>query len=742
MPGTLRQVRLGLLLLGALTWAASVAAQPPDYPPTPSRPVMEELHGETIVDPYRWLEDGNDAEVQAWTTEQNRLTRRLLDRFEDQRAQLKKQLRELHAVNVCSAPKIFGDRFFFLKRNGLQNRAVLYVREGSLTAEPRVVLDPNEFSADGTVSLDWWYPSPDGALLAYGKSTGGSEMSTLYLRDVKTGANLDLVIPHTRHAALAWDADGGGFTYTRYPAPGTVPAGDEHYYRHIYYHKLGLVVNGSDWNDDPKIWGAGQPKEVPAEVSNSSDNRYQFLSVSFGYARNDLYVRKMGTPDFRPVAVGLNGLFDADALGERLFIHTNHEAPRYRIVVADVSGSAPENWQDVIPEQNGVIHDFALADGKLVVHVMENAYSRLLIYESDGKLIKEIELPTLGSVRDINGRPDRSELFFRFESFAHPPVVFHYDLREHTMNVLDRMAVDADLEQYETRQVWFNSQDGTRVPMFVTHKKGLELDGRNPAILHGYGGFNISLKPTFERDCLPWLDHGGVWAVANIRGGGEFGQDWHLAGRLEKKQNCFDDFIAAAEKLIADGYTSPERLGAVGGSNGGLLTGAMLVQRPDLFRAVVCAVPLLDMIRYHKFALARFWIPEYGTAEDPEQFKFLHAYSPYHHVTAGVAYPAALFLTAAGDSRVDPLHARKMAARMQSATVSDSPILLWVESQAGHANAAKPLSKYIDDQVDLWTFFMWQLGVFDQAAQTQPASTMPVMLNEARNEQDRRQMHR
>ena len=702
--------RVGLTMMILIVPVA--LAQRPDYPPTRTTDVEDELHGEKIPDPYRWLEDEDDPAVQKWTGQQNALTRRLLDRFTKPRAHLAHRLEELHATHVGSTPTRYGNRIFHMKRSGLQNHAVLYVRIGGLDTEPRVVIDPNTFSEDGTVAMDWWHPSPDGKLIAYGKSSSGSEQSTLYVRDVDKGVDLDVVIPHTRHAAVAWDADQRGFCYSRYPVPGSVPEGDENYHRRVYHHRF-----GTDWHDDPLIWGTGRPKEEWPDVSNSSDNRYQFLTRTIDWTKNSIYFRAGGEKEFRPIATDLDGHFSGDILGDKLILLTNYEAPRYRIVAANIDTPAPSQWKDIIPEQNGVINAFVIVDGKLVINVMENAYSRLLIYEPDGKLIKEVELPTLGTVGALSGRPDRSDLFFSFESFAYPPVVFHYNMREHTMTAIDRMQVNVDLDQYETQQLWFNSKDGTRVPMFVTHKKGLKLDGQNPTVLWGYGGFNGSQTPFFYRGGIPWLDLGGIWAVANIRGGGEFGREWHRAGRLERKQNCFDDFIAAAEKLIADGYTCKERLGARGGSNGGLLMGAMMVQRPDLFRAIGCSVPLLDMLRYHHFRIARLWIPEYGCADDPEQFKFLRAYSPYHHVKQATEYPAVLFTTAESDSRVDPMHAKKMAAAMQAATASDRPVLLWVEKKAGHG-VGQPLSKYIDKQVDVWTFFMWQLGVIEPAAPT------------------------
>jgi prolyl oligopeptidase len=688
----------------------AAVAQRPDYPSTHTAVVTDVVHGVTIADPYRWLEDGDNPEVQAWIERQNALTRRCLDQFPAARQALTERLTALYSVATVSSPRVRGERYFYTRRAGGQNHPVVYVKEGGINAEPRAVINPNEFSEDGTAALDWWFPSPDGSLIAYGKSAGGDERSTLYLRDVAAGKDTGLVIPRTRSNKIAWDPDGRGFLYLRYPEPGSVPAGDENYYRHVYYHKL-----GTGWQDDPKVFGEGRPKEEWPNVYPSCDYTYQFLVIQHGWSEEDLYIRKAGDGDFRPVAVGLRARFTGDVLGDKLFLLTNYNAPRYRIVAADPDQPDPQTWKDVIPEQKGVIRSMTIVGGKLVVSVMENVYSRLMVYDTDGQLVTEIELPPLGSVGGINGRCDCNELFFRFESFTHAPAVFRYDLGTHQMAVTEQMEVDADLSQYEATQVWFTSRDGTRVPMFVIHKKGLELNGDNPTVLYGYGGFNISITPMFVQHPLPFLDAGGVYALANLRGGGEFGEEWHRAGMLENKQNVFDDMIAAAEKLIADKYTRPERLGLRGGSNGGLLAGALITQRPDLFKAAYCAVPLLDMVRYHRFSIARLWIPELGSAEDPEQFKFLYAYSPYHHVRQGEKYPAVLLTTAESDSRVDPMHALKMAARLQAATASDNPILLWVEKKAGHGKG-QPLCKQIRQRVDSWIFFMWQLGMLDDEA--------------------------
>lgn len=700
----MRSKRLYLYVL-AIAASVPAAAQRSDYPPTRTEAVVDVLHGVSVADPYRWLEDWKSPEVQTWIERQNALTREMLDRFPEERTKLVDRLTEIYSATTVSSPRVFGNRYFTTRREAGQNHAIVYVREGNVDAEPRIVLNPNQFSKDSSVALDWWFPSPDGSLIAYGKSPSGNERSTLFVRDVATGKDLPMSIPRTRSCTIAWDPDGKGFLYLRYPEPGSVLKEDEVYYRHVYYHKL-----GTDPGDDPKIFGEGRPKEEWPNVFSSSDYRCQFLIAKRGWSDQDLLFRKAGGTEFRPVAVGLRGLHEADALGDKLIIRTNYEAPRYRVVAADIADPDPQSWKEIIPEQKGVIEDVQIVGGKLIVSVMENAYSRLLIHEPDGKLISEVALPALGSVSGVHGLPSRDEFFFLFESFAYPPAVFRYDLGTHQLTKIDQVKVELDLSQFETRQVWFESKDGTRVPMFVVHKKGLELDGDNPTVLYGYGGFNISITPAFIQHAIPFIEAGGIYALANLRGGGEFGEDWHKAGQLARKQNVFDDMIAAAEKLIADKYTRAQRLGLRGGSNGGLLIGALLVQRPDLFNAALCAVPLLDMLRYHQFSIARLWIPEYGSAEDPGQFKYIHAYSPYHHVEKGATYPAVLFTTAESDSRVDPMHALKMTALMQAATSSDNPILLHVEKKAGHGKG-KPLKMQVEERADAWLFFMWRLGM-------------------------------
>lgn len=682
-------------------------------PPTRGTDQSDLLHGVDVADPYRWLESATDPAVQTWVERQNAYTRTHLDRFSE-RSVIKARLEELQFVTTTTAPTVVNGRYFFRRREGSQNHSVLYVRKGSYKADPKTLIDPNQFSEDGTVALDWTHISPDGSLIAYGKSANGDEKSTLYIKNVDTGEHLADTIPNTRYCGLAWAKDGKSFLYTRYPVPGTVAAGDENYNRRVYHHRL-----GDDWKNDKPVIEELVTKEEMVNPHGNSTHEWIFLTRSVDWTKNDLFFRPSDSDGpFKPIAVGLDAQVSADLVYGKLFIRTDYKAPRYRIMTADPKNPAPEHWKELIPQQRGVITALSVMDHKLVVSLRENACSRILIHDLTGKQIDEVKLPTLGSTSGVSGEWDDSEFFFSFSSYAFPSTVYRYDLRARKLEAIDKMKINIDPSRYETHQVWFKSKDGTDVPMFVVHKTGIQLDGSNPTLLYGYGGFKISMTPRFSSSLFVWLERGGVYAVANLRGGGEFGSEWHRAGRREKKQNVFDDFIAAAETLIELRYTNSERLAISGGSNGGLLVGATLVQRPELFRAVVCRVPLLDMLRYHLHSIARLWIPEYGSAEDPEQFKWLYAYSPYHQVKSGTAYPATLFMTATSDSRVDPSHAWKMAARLQANTSGDGPILLRTETKAGHG-AGKPLSKRIESQLDSWVFLMNELGMLKPASHSE-----------------------
>jgi prolyl oligopeptidase len=634
----------------------------------------------------------------------------MLDRLAGRDA-IHKRLTDLLSIGSVTPPMIAGRHYFYTKREGMQNQPVLYVREG-LTGPDRVLVDANQLAADGTIALDWFQPSENGKYVAYGTSPSGSEMSTLHIIETKTGTLLPDTIERTRAASIAWKLDNSGFYYTRYPKKGAVPDGQEMYNRHVFYHEL----SNDPEDDDQLIFGQGRDAEDWPSVSLSNDGRWLLINVSQGWTKSELFLMnvKAGTPPTR-ITTGKNFLYGGEVYNDKLFITTNEDAPHYRIFVADAGNYDREAWKELIPQTDAVLQGAAVFGGKLFAQYEQNASSQLKIFDLDGKKLNDLTLPAIGTVFGSGGRWDRDELFYGFQSFTFAPSIYRYDLKDGSTSLWTKVdAPSIDPAAYEVNQEWFNSKDGTRVPMFVVHKKGIQKNAKNPTLLTAYGGFNVSLTPTFSRTAYLWMEHRGIYAVANLRGGAEFGEDWHRAGMLEKKQNVFDDMIAAAEHLIAEKYTDRNHLAIQGGSNGGLLMGAMITQHPDLFRAVVCQVPLLDMLHYQDFQIAKLWIPEYGTSENAEQFKWLYAYSPYHHVKAGAEYPAVLFMTADTDTRVDPMHAKKMAAEMQAeaknGTSRTRPILLRIESKAGHG-AGKPVTKQIEEFTDVYSFLFWQLGV-------------------------------
>jgi prolyl oligopeptidase len=708
---------MSMLLASMLTSCASPGSfDPSQYPPARRGDVVDVLHGTKVPDPYRWLEDEQSPETQTWIDQQNALRERVLGRFVSVRDQIAAELQAVYGVDSVSNIVPHQNRYFFTKRTGLENHPRLMVREGDVTAEPRVVLDPNTFSADGTVALDWWFPSPDGSFVAYGKSASGSEKSTLYIRSLDTGEDLPDVIPFTQYCFVAWNATGTGFYYNRSPDPTTVPEGEENFHMRVYFHRV-----GTPWEQDRYVWGEGRPIDEEPRPYASSDHTHVLLNFFRDPSVNDLYFGRMDSPDpLRPAAAGLGAITTGDVVDGRLFVRTNYRAPRYRICATTVDRPTAEYWQDVVQEQKGVIDDFAIVDHKLVVHMIEDVHSRLVVYDLDGRMLREVPLPGagtvasylpgIGTVSSFDGSLDSPDLFFTFSSWVMPPASYRYDLRSGELTKLHQGECPVDLGKYETRQVWFESKDGTRVPMFIVAGKDVILDGNNPTLLYGYGGFDSSFFPYYRPRIIPFLERGGVWALANIRGGGEFGRPWHEGGRLANKQNCFDDFCAAAEKLIDMGYTRPERLACKGGSNGGLLIGAAVTQRPDLFAAALAQVPLMDMLRFHLFGMGAQWVHEYGDPRRADEFAWLRAYSPYHNVRKGVEYPAVLIVTAEADNRVATAHAFKMTAALQAATSSGRPILLRVERKAGHG-AGKPLSMRIANQSEDWTFLMWQLGM-------------------------------
>lgn len=694
----------------AKTSAPAAAKKASDAPATRVENVVEDLHGVKVADPYRWLEDGAKPEVATWVEAQNRYLRSKLDPLAI-REPIRERLTELLSIGTLSTPvarypKGKPPRLFYTRREGTQNQPILYVRDG-IRAADRVLVDPNAIEADGTAALDWWYPSPDGKLVAYGISLKGSELSTLRVREVDSGHDLGDKIERTRACSLAWKPDGHGFYYTRYPKPGEVAAGDENYYRHVFSHAL-----GADPAVDPKLFGEGRDLKDWTSIGLSPDGKRLLIEAWQGWAKSEVYLLDVAKAGAKPVAVAekIDASFDGELLDDRLYIRTNDGAPNYRLFAVDPKKPDRPGWKEIVPAGDDVLDSIAVVGKKIVAEYLHQAHSTLHVLDLDGHPQGEIALPTIGTVTAVGGEWDGPDLFVGFTSFAVPPEVHHRDLRSGRTELWERVTAPVNTGAYEVRQVFFDSDDGTEVSMFLVHRKELPKDGIVPTLLYGYGGFNISQTPQFSRAAYLLLEHGGIYAVANLRGGGEYGDAWHKAGMLGNKQNVFDDFLAAADWLLESGYTSTDRLAISGRSNGGLLVAAALTQRPRRFRAALCAVPLTDMLRYHRFLIAKLWIPELGSADDPEAFKWLNAYSPYHRVEDGKDYPAVLVTTGEGDSRVEPSHARKFAARLQAATGSGHPVLLRTEINAGHGQG-KPLAKQIDEATDEWTFLFWQLGI-------------------------------
>jgi prolyl oligopeptidase len=693
--------------LAALLLAGTALAGPFHYPETRKGTVVDDYFGTKVADPYRWLEDSESPEVRKWVEAENAYTRAYLDKTGD-RGPIEKRLTELQNYERYGTPVERNGVLFYTYNSGLQNQSIWYVQDG-LDGKPREFLDPNTLRDDGTAAVRDFSPSDDGRYVVYAVSYSGSDWEELHIREVATGKDLPGVIPNVKFTSPAWTADGKGFYYTHQPAPGTVPAGDEHYYMKVYHHDL-----GADPASDRLIYERPDMKEIIFDTEATDDGRWLVITASKGSADQDeVYVLPLDRPDATPTPL-ITG-FDAayrviGTAGDRFLVRTNREAPRWRIVAVDPAHPEPSSWIEVVPQGADVIRSALVAGDRLVVATMHDAHSRLTLYALDGSSPHEVPLPTLGTIRMIRGRAGSNFLFFDFASFAYPSSVFRYDFEKGEAVAYRSPKVDFDASDFVVDQIWYESKDGTKVPMFLFHRKGIRLDGNNPTILYGYGGFNISETPFFSITPLFWVEQGGIFAVANLRGGGEFGEDWHHAGMLDKKQNVFDDFIAAARTLIDLGYTRTERLAIQGGSNGGLLVSAVEVQRPHLFGVVICQVPVADMLRYHRFTVARYWIPEYGSSENPKQFPFLYAYSPLQNVEPGVKYPATLITTADTDDRVHPGQVRKLAATFQADNVSDEPILLRVETRAGHGGG-KPVAKRIEERADIFAFIFHEMGL-------------------------------
>ena len=684
-------------IAGAALVAACAAEEPginvPPPPPTEVQEVVDTLHGVEVADPYRWLEDQEAPETRAWIDAQNAYTDTVLGALPGREA-----LRAVAAAvlerDAIGLPNERGGRYFYSKRGADQDLAVVYVRDG-LDAADRVLIDPHPMSPDHTTSVALRDISDDGARVAYAVREGGVDEVSIRVRDVDTGEDLPDVLPPARYGNVSLAASEGGLYYERY---GDVTP-------RVMHHTFGAPLA-----DDVQLFGEGYERHQIPVTAVSDDGRWMVVHVIEGSSGpTEIHVKDLeaDTPFVTAIADGVSESWAGFAGGE-LVIVTNLDAPNKRVVLADPADPAVDRWREVIPERDDVVVEAASAlGGKLAVSYLQDVQPRVAIHALDGTHVRDIAFDTIGSVGGGAGRWISDEAFFTFQTFHVPSTIYRYDLATGEQSVWAEAELPVDAAAYEVTQRWFTSKDGAEVPMFVVHRPDVALDGSNPTLLTGYGGFNNSLTPAFSALATTWLESGGVFALANMRGGGEFGEAWHQDGMLANKQNVFDDFIAAAEHLIEAGYTSSQHLAIRGGSNGGLLVGAVSNQRPDLFGAVVCTYPLLDMVRYHQFLVASFWVPEYGSSEDPEQFAYIHAYSPYHNVIDGGDYPATLYLSGDGDTRVAPLHARKMAALMQAKNGSDNPILLRYHTQAGHSGG-QPVSQQIDEMVDTVSFLLWQ----------------------------------
>lgn len=693
-------VYLIIIFATATVWAKRQSSKNP--PKTRRDNVKEILHGVEVVDPYRWLEDQWSQETRAWIDAQNEYAHSFIDSLPG-REKLKQRITELMRTDRISMPIERNGRYFLSKRAANQDLYVIYMRKG-LNGKDEVLIDPHPMSPNHTTSVSLLDVSNDGTIMAYGIREGGEDEVTVKLFDVDRRTNLKDELPKGRYFGVSIVPDKSGLYYSRHGEEGS----------RIYYHAM-----GANPDTDVELFGEGYSPDKGISAWVSEDGHYLIIVVWYGSAaeKTDVYVKDLiKKGPIIPIVNDIDARFEPGIAGDKLFMLTNWEAPNGRILVVDLNKPEREYWREIIPESDAVIRGFSLAGGRVFVNYLENVVSKVKVFEPDGKFVRDISFPTLGTVGGVRGRWKSDEAFFIFTSFHVPTTIYRYEVSTGKQEVWAQLKVPVKTDIFEVKQIWYESKDGTKIPMFLVYPKDIKLDGSNPTLLTGYGGFNASLTPYFSATAVLWVENGGVFAMPNLRGGGEFGEQWHRAGMLENKQNVFDDFIAAAEWLIENGYTKPSKLAIAGGSNGGLLVGAALTQRPDLFQAVVCTYPLLDMLRYHKFLIAKFWVSEYGSAEDPEQFKYLYAYSPYHNVKQGTEYPAVLFITGDADTRVAPLHARKMTALLQSATASDRPVLLLYDTKSGHSGG-RPLSKQIEDETDEMSFLFWQLGMQFEEAQ-------------------------
>ena len=690
---------LTILSLVAAALVLGSCARGWDYPQARKADVVDNYHGTEVADPYRWLEDPDSEETMKWVEAENNLTAQFV--YTGYRQSFRDRYEKILNYPRYSVPRHEGGRYFFERNDGLQEQSVVYMLD-SLGSKPREVMDPNKFSTDGTVAIGTMEFSRDGRYVAYGRSTHGSDWQDVHIRNIDSSLDYDDVLYFCRWPSIAWSADSRGFYYDRLPDSADVPPEDRNNYTRVYWHTL-----GTPQQRDTLVYERPKDKELWFTPEMSDGGRFLVLRVGRGTSRkyglmyHDL---QKGSRWVELLPEGQARYSFIDVIGDRFYIWTDLNAPRGRIVAIDRRNPARANWQVIVPEGDDAIASVNSIGGRLVVEYLHDAYALLKLYDYSGTYERDVELPTLGSVNEVEGRRDDPEMFFSFVSFIFPETIYRYQFADQRLEAFRRAEVDFDASQYETRQVFCTSADGTQVPLFLTYRTNLRRNGQNPTLLYGYGGFTVNRTPFFSAGRTLWTEDGGIFAMAVLRGGSEYGEEWHRAGMLENKQNVFDDFVACAQWLIDSGYTSTPKLAIQGGSNGGLLVAACMVQRPDLFGAVVCGAPVIDMLRYHKFTVGRYWTVEYGNAEEkPDHFEFLYNYSPLHNIQQGVTYPATLITVADTDDRVVPMHGKKFAATLQANDSGRNPILIRIETKAGHG-AGKPTTKVIDEQADIYAF--------------------------------------
>ena len=678
-------------------------AQSLTYPETrKDGSIIDDYHGTKVADPYRWLEDDNSDETKAWVKSQNEVTFGYLKAI-PQRAKIRERLEKAWNYERTGVPFEHGGKWFFNRNSGLQNQSVLHVTE-SLEAEARVLLDPNTLSKDGTTSLTEAAPSEDGKWLVYGVSKAGSDWQEFRVRDIATGKDTGDLIEWVKFSGASWAKDSSGFYYSRYPKPREGAALTEaNKNQTVYFHQL-----GTPQSEDKLIYARPDQPDWGLHASVTDDGQYLIYNISHGTdPKNRLFYQ-----DLTQAGAGVVELlneFDAaynfiDNVGSVFYLHSDLKAPRYRVIAIDVTKPDRKDWREIIPEGEHKLDSVSCVSGQILCKSLQDARSAMKAYDLDGRLIREIELPGIGTVGGFGGKRADKITHYAFTSFTTPGAIYHYDVASGRSTLWRQPKVDFDASPYETKQVFVRSRDGTKVPMFIVHKKGIKLDGTNAALLYGYGGFDISLTPNFSIGRAIWLEMGGVYALANLRGGGEYGAEWHLAGTKLRKQNVFDDFIACAEWLQKEQYTSPKKLAIMGGSNGGLLVGACMTQRPELYGAALPAVGVMDMLRFHRFTIGWAWKSDYGSSEEAAEFKAIYAYSPLHHLKPGTRYPATMVTTADHDDRVVPAHSFKFAAQLQACQANDGPpTLIRIETSAGHG-AGTALAKVIEETADEWAF--------------------------------------